>query len=86
MDMHVHYFSRRSLEKFLQKAGFEIIWTGAQGRYLSLGYLVTRVGAMSRPLGRLLGELVYRTGLEKSTVPVNFGDLFTTYARRPEPG
>jgi SAM-dependent methyltransferase len=86
MDMHVHYFSRRSLEQFLEKAGFEIIWSGSQGRYLSLGYLVTRVGGMSRPFGRLLGGLVNRARIEKSTVPVNFGDLFTTYARRPKLG
>jgi len=86
MDMHVHYFSRRSLEQFLEKVGFEIIWSGSQGRYLSLGYLVTRVGGMSRPFGRLLGGLVNRVRIEKSTVPVNFGDLFTTYARRPKLG
>jgi SAM-dependent methyltransferase len=86
MDMHVHYFNRLSLEQFLEKAGFEVIWSGVQGRYLSLGYLVTRVSGMSRPVGRLLGGLVTRGGIEKSTVPVNFGDLFTTYARRPIPG
>ena len=85
MDMHIHYFSRLSLDQFLEKVGFEIIWSGAQGRYLSLGYLVTRVGGISRPLGRFLGGLVNRAGNEKSTIPVNFGDLFTTYARRPKP-
>jgi SAM-dependent methyltransferase len=85
MDMHIHYFSRLSLIQFLEKAGFEIIWSGAQGRYLSLGYLATRVGGMSRPAGRLLGGMVNRAGKEKSTIPVNFGDLFTIYARRPKP-
>ncbi len=86
MDMHVHYFSRLLLEQFLEKAGFEIIWSGPQGRYLSLGYLVTRVGGMNRSLGRLLGGLVNRSRMGKSTIAVNFGDLFTTYARRPKPG
>lgn len=84
MDMHIHYFSRRTLVKFLKKSGFEVIWTGAQGRYLSLGYLVTRVNGLSRPFGRLLGEGVTHAGLEAVTVPVNFGDLMTIYARRPQ--
>ena len=84
MDMHIHYFSCLSLAQFLEKVGFEIIWSGAQGRYLSLGYLVTRVSGISRPLGRFLGGLVNLAGKEKSTIPVNFGDLFTIYARRPK--
>lgn len=82
MDMHVHYFSRHSLNRFLEKSGFEIVWTGAQGRYLSLGYLVSRVAGLSMPLGRFLGSLVHLAGLQKATIPVNFGDLITAYARK----
>lgn len=83
LDMHVHYFSRRTLKEFLEKAGFELLWTGAQGRYLSLGYLVTRVSGLSRTLGRLFGRIVRRTGREHSLVRVNFGDLITAFARKP---
>ncbi len=86
MDMHVHYFSQRTLNRFLKKSGFEIIWTGAQGRYLSLGYLVSRVTGLSRPLGRIFGGLVRLTGVQKATVPVNFGDLMTAYARKANSG
>ncbi len=86
MDMHIHYFSRRTLVQMLEKNGFEVIWAGAQGRYLSLGYLSTRVAGFSRPLGRLLGGIVKRLGLAETAVPINFGDLITAYARRPEEG
>lgn len=84
MDMHVHYFSQRSLRQFVEKAGYETIWVGAQGRYLSLGYLVTRMNGLSQPLGRFLGKLVKNSGQERSTVRVNFGDLITIFARRPK--
>jgi len=83
MDMHVHYFNRRTLPQLLRKQRFEVIWVGAQGRYLRLAYLATRVEGINRALGRWLTRLVRRLGLTQLVVPVNLGDLFTVYARRP---
>lgn len=83
MDMHMHYFSRKTLGEMLMKNGFEIVWSGAQGRYLRLGYLTSRVGGLSRPLGRLATALVNGFRLGEVAVPVNLGDLFTVYGRRP---
>jgi len=85
MDMHVQYFNRNTLKKMLEGAGFEVVWIGAQGRYLTLGYLASRVGGLSEPLGRLISSAVKKIGISQVTVPVNFGDLFTVYARRPSP-
>ncbi len=84
MDMHIHYFSRETLIRFMKKSGFEILWAGSQGRYLSLGYLVTRVNGMSKPLGSLVNKLVNFMDLGEVLVPVNLGDLITVYARRPK--
>jgi len=84
MDMHLYYFSQKSLAQMLRRIGFEVIWSGAQGRYLSLGYLTTRLGALSRPLGRLSSSVVGALGLHSVAMPVNFGDLFTVYALRPQ--
>lgn len=83
MDMHIHYFSQKSLQQMLEKNGFEVVWSGAEGRYLRLNYLISRVGALNRPLGRLANWLVNGLRLGGVAVPVNFGDLFTVYARRP---
>jgi hypothetical protein len=83
MDMHIHYFSRRTLSLLLEKHGYKVLWVGAQGRYLSLGYLVSRVSGMSRPIGQWLGKVINRSGRQDLTVPINFGDLFTIVARRP---
>jgi hypothetical protein len=83
MDMHIHYFSQRTLREMLEGVGFEVVWIGAQGRFLSLGYLATRIGAMSGPLGRLVGGLFRALGIDSVAVRVNFGDLITAYGRRP---
>jgi 2-polyprenyl-3-methyl-5-hydroxy-6-metoxy-1,4-benzoquinol methylase len=82
MDMHLYYFSRRTLAAMLAECGFEPAWTGAQGRYLRLGYLSSRVAAFNPAFGRIAGSLVQRTGLQGKALSVNFGDLLTMVARR----
>lgn len=82
MDMHLYYFSRRTLAAMLTCLGFEVVRQGAQGRYLRLGYLASRVGGLNPALGRLVARSVERMGLHDRAVPVNFGDLMTIMSRR----
>jgi hypothetical protein len=84
MDMHLYYFSQKTLAQLLQQNGFNVVCSGTQGRYLRLGYLSTRLAGFSPQLGRLVARLVNELGLSQVAVPVNFGDLFTIYARRPQ--
>lgn len=83
MDMHLYYFSRQSLAQMMEKAGFVQIASEVQGRYLSLGYLVTRLTAWNRRLGGLAEKVVAGLRLNHIEIPVNFGDLFTIYGRKP---
>ncbi len=83
MDMHLHYFSKKTMADMLEKRGFQVVSSGSQGRYLRLGYLATRIGGLNRFLGRVATWGVNGLGLGQTAVHVNFGDLFTTYARRP---
>ena len=82
MDMHLYYFSQNTLAQMLVQNGFDVIWSGAQGRYLRLGYLATRVRAWNELAGRLALHLINSLRLKELAVPVNFGDLFTIYARK----
>ena len=84
MDMHIQYFSRKSLVKLLEKCGYDVVWIGSQGRYLSLGYIASRITGISRPLGRIASWIIEKTGLAESTMPLNFGDLMTAIARKPD--
>lgn len=82
MDMHLHYFSQATLAQMMEKVGFEIAWSGARGRYLRLGYLVTRLDGLHPLLGKIAGGVVNGLGWRETAVPVNFGDLFTIYGRK----
>jgi len=82
MEMHIYYFSQRTMAAMLRKAGFEVIRSGPHGRYQTLGYLGTRFTALFGALGRPVEWLLNATPLRQLAVPINLGDLFTVYARK----
>ncbi len=82
MEMHLYYFAPRTLRRMLEDIGFQVIHSSPHGRYLRLGYLVSRLQPYSRLLCRLLDAIVTRLGLRAVAVPINLGDLFTMYARK----
>ncbi|MGH2592809.1 MAG: class I SAM-dependent methyltransferase [Anaerolineae bacterium] len=84
MEMHIYFFSRRTLKAMLAKAGFTVIRAAPQGRYLRLGYFATRVGGLlGQPVGRAFGGLFKLLRLSQAPIPINLGDLFTAYAIKP---
>ena len=83
MDMHIHYFSQQTMKQMLIKNGFDVKWSGIQGRYLTMGYLATRVTAWQPAIGRMVSAVINGARLSKTAVPINFGDLFTAYAQKP---
>ena len=82
MEMHLYYFTRGTLSALLEKAGFQVLGARIQARYLPLGYLASRLASFARIPSGGLESAVRRLGLEALALPVNFGDLFTMYARR----
>jgi len=81
MEMHIYYFSQRTMAAMLEKAGFAVTRSGPQGRYQTLGYLGTRFTALFGRLGRPVEWALNATRLRQTTVPINLGDLFTVYAK-----
>ena len=82
MEMHLYFFSPRTLGKMLEQAGFEVIHWSAQGRFLRLGYFVSRIEPYSKLIHRMLNAIIKNTTWGSIAIPVNFGDLFTLYARK----
>jgi cyclopropane fatty-acyl-phospholipid synthase-like methyltransferase len=82
MDMHLYYFSARTLSRMLTEHGYEVVWQGAQGRYLRLGYLTSRLEGLSAGLGRMARATVSGLGWREAAIPINFGDLRTFISRR----
>jgi 2-polyprenyl-3-methyl-5-hydroxy-6-metoxy-1,4-benzoquinol methylase len=87
MEMHIYYFSRRTLGVMLEKAGFHVLQAQPQGRYQTLEYLGTRVTALFGPkVGHPVERLVQSLHLGQWVVPINLGDLITAYALKPAGG
>jgi 2-polyprenyl-3-methyl-5-hydroxy-6-metoxy-1,4-benzoquinol methylase len=84
VEMHNYFFSPRTLGAMVEKAGLRVESCRVQGRYLHLGYLLSRLSGWSEPLGCFAEGLVKALHIDQWLVPVNFGDLFTLYARKPE--
>jgi hypothetical protein len=84
VEMHNYFFSPQTLGAIVEKAGLRVEKWQVQGRYLHLGYLLSRLAGWSVPLGRIAEGLARALHIEHWLVPVNFGDLFTLYARKPE--
>lgn len=84
MEMHIFFFSQDTLCQMVEQVGYRVLHCLPQGRYTRLGYLATRVRAFSRPVAWLMERLVRGLRLEGLAVPINLGDLFTLYARKPD--
>jgi 2-polyprenyl-3-methyl-5-hydroxy-6-metoxy-1,4-benzoquinol methylase len=82
MEMHLFYFSRKTLVQMVEGVGFQVLRCVPQGRYTRLGYLVTRVRAFSRPVAWLMEKVVRAFHLSGLAVPINLGDLVTLYAQK----
>jgi hypothetical protein len=67
----------------IRKCGFEVVWSGAQGRYLRLGYISSRLAGFNQILGNISSAFFNLLSLDHIAIPINFGDLFTVYARKP---
>lgn len=82
MEMHLYYFSRLTMAAILQRAGFRVVEATTRGRVLRLGYVVSRLAPYSASLAGLITRTIQTVGLAEMPIPVNFGDLFTIYARK----
>ncbi len=80
-SVHLFYFSKTTMERMLQKAGFELVHTRPHTQQLELSYLLHRAGdVLGRPL-RLVSRLIRKAGVGKTHVPYRLGQTFVA-ARR----
>ena len=82
MQMHLVYFSRRTLGEMLRRWGFEIVEVRSHRRIVRVSYAVSRLGTYSRRADRVAAALT-RAPLGERTVGVDLGDIITVVARKP---
>lgn len=83
MEMHLYYFSPRTLGRLLTDLGFQVETVAYQGRYLRVRYLLSRMERLSPALARFATSVV-PARLGARAVPINTFDIFTIFARKPE--
>jgi 2-polyprenyl-3-methyl-5-hydroxy-6-metoxy-1,4-benzoquinol methylase len=82
MQMHLVYFSRRTLHNMLTKAGYRIVEVTPHRRVVRLSYLVSRIEPYCSPVYRALDWVVRQTRQGDRLVAVDLGDIFMTFARK----
>jgi hypothetical protein len=82
MQMHLVYFSKRTLHNMLTKAGYQVVEMIPHKRVVRLSYLISRIEPYCAPLYKALDFVVRKSGQGDRLVGVYLGDLFTTVARK----
>jgi 2-polyprenyl-3-methyl-5-hydroxy-6-metoxy-1,4-benzoquinol methylase len=82
MQMHLVYFSRRTLHNMLTKAGYRVVDVTSHRRVVRLSYLVSRLEPYCRPAYLALDWLVRQTRQGDRLVAVDLGDIFMMFARK----
>jgi 2-polyprenyl-3-methyl-5-hydroxy-6-metoxy-1,4-benzoquinol methylase len=82
MQMHLFYFSRDTLARMVEAAGFEVLDVRRHRRIVRLAYLVSRLDKRAPWLYRPLAALCERTRLGNRLISVDLGDIVTMFARK----
>ncbi len=81
LDVHLLYFTRRTIGELAVQAGFEVVRFSPFWQTLQVGYVLQRAGAYFRVFG-WLGKLVSLVGLGRLPITYNMGQT-TLVARKP---
>ena len=82
MQMHLYYFSVRTLRALMERCGFRVVAVTPHRRIVRLNYVLSRAERWSPALAAGLQRAAERVGLGGVLVPVDLGDIFTLYAQR----
>lgn len=82
LDDHYYYFSRDTLQRFLEGEGFAVERFHAQGRCFPLLHWVYKLAAYSPALQRRVAAVLRALRLDRLQVPVNFGDQMACVAKK----
>ncbi|MEO5770015.1 MAG: class I SAM-dependent methyltransferase [Polyangia bacterium] len=82
-EEHLYYFSRQTMARSLEKAGFEIIDVTGIGKDVALDFFARRLGMYLPAVSGILGRAFKLFHLDSTTVYVNPHDIMQMVVRRP---
>lgn len=69
LSVHLYYFSPRTMKKLLDSAGFKFFKKKMHIQYLSLGYLLGRIGSYNKGVAKFLGAIASISRTSNLLVP-----------------
>ena len=78
---HVQYFTRPSIRRLLERAGYEPLYIGTQPKAFTVRYYLGRAGGYSQPLGEALVGAAEAVGLAERPWAPDFRDRMLVVAR-----
>lgn len=80
---HLYFFSRESLTKVLESAGFRVYAIKSYGHTFELGFLLERMQIINRPIFGAARWLVEQLGMARWRVSINPHTKMIVYAQKP---
>jgi 2-polyprenyl-3-methyl-5-hydroxy-6-metoxy-1,4-benzoquinol methylase len=82
LDVHLFYFTRATIQKLLQDAGFEIVRTRPHFQRLALGYVLQRALPYAGGPARMTARVIRRLGMAEWQVPYWMGQTVAIARKR----
>ena len=82
LDVHLYYFTRVTIRKLLEGAGFEVVRIRPHFQRLGFGYVLHRATPYAGLPARLAHQLVTRAGLGERQVPYWMGQTLVIARKR----
>lgn len=79
---HIYYFSRRTLTRALEKAGFEVVLVRSYGRIFTWGYWLSRLANYPRPVYGAAEAFIRLFGLQDKFLYLDTRDSIQVVARK----
>ncbi|MBI3553477.1 MAG: class I SAM-dependent methyltransferase [Elusimicrobia bacterium] len=79
---HIYYFSRKTLTRLLEAAGYEVVEAKSFGRIFSWGYWLSRLTNYPRPVYRAVEALVDGLGIRDKFLYLDTRDSVELVARK----
>lgn len=82
MEMHLYYFSPKTLSIMLSQANFKVLLVKPHRRAIRLSFLATRLQGWYTQLGVYFEAFIRKFKLQDKIVTLDFGDYFTLFAKK----
>jgi 2-polyprenyl-3-methyl-5-hydroxy-6-metoxy-1,4-benzoquinol methylase len=82
LDVHLYYFTRATIRKLLDDAGFDVLRVRPHFQRLSLGYVLRRASPYIGAPARAAEWLLRKTGLDNMQVPYWMGQTLVIARKR----